>query len=234
MSTPCKLLVATASSASGGHGRNQLTVQWLISEGKTRARPRKPSPTGDIARHTWVLATHLGTTVVSKERRAEAAAPASAPVPAPVPAPASAPVPAPMVAPELNVLVKRGDEEGVVRAALLSASCSSVEKRLATWPTLSKLLMSSRYASSWICMSVRRKTTGLHWTAAMRRNAWTSSRQLLRLYDLDTLIVKRLMPIVNAASRAMDCRPEPPTPKSRMWPRGAASTRLTLQMCSHA
>lgn len=42
------------------------------------------------------------------------------------------------------------------------------------------------------------------------------------------------MPHMNAARRASDCRPDPPTPTSSMWPPGCVSRRHTRDTCSAA
>ena len=61
---------AQASSASGGHARNQSIEQQLTSAGNMRSRVRNASPIGDIARqmcrYCWHWSTKYAKSVVGE------------------------------------------------------------------------------------------------------------------------------------------------------------------------
>ena len=111
---------------------------------------------------------------------------------------------------------------------------SSVSIRLGTSPELRMLLMSSSIDSLTICVSEKRKTTGLLTHPASNMKRFRSSCQLLLSYVRVISMPMHFMSHMEAASRTSDWRPEPPTPTSSAQPRGCVMTREMRARCRHA
>ena len=111
---------------------------------------------------------------------------------------------------------------------------SSVSKRLGTSPELRMLLTSSSMDSFTICVSLKRKMVGLLSQPALNMKLFRSSCHAAVSYVRVISMPMHLTSHIEAASRASDCRPEPPTPTSSAQPRGCVMTRESRARCRHA
>mmetsp|Transcript_11113 Transcript_11113/g.26125 ORF Transcript_11113/g.26125 Transcript_11113/m.26125 type:complete len:232 (-) Transcript_11113:7-702(-) len=117
------------------------------------------------------------------------------------------------------------------RTAMAIWSWSAMSKMFGTSPELSTPLISSRNDSSTICESVKRKTVGLPSFPARSSTFFTSSRHSNFPYPLAISIEMHSMFAAKDATRVMDCRPEPPTPRRSALPLGCRRMREMRETC---
>mmetsp|Transcript_102942 Transcript_102942/g.174409 ORF Transcript_102942/g.174409 Transcript_102942/m.174409 type:complete len:225 (-) Transcript_102942:809-1483(-) len=114
------------------------------------------------------------------------------------------------------------------------SSRSGASNRLGTSPLFRIPATSSKNDSFTIWVSVNKNTVCFSSTPQPRRIRFRSSFHCVVPYPLMISTCSTLYSQMKAANRLRDWRPDPPTPKLRMWPPGFRMTRAMRAVCSMA